>query len=166
MRSDPPILTEKPLVVHVDDKGKADVVDTLTKKQLKKRDLKAEDDQLLFDADKFSTYGIVITTLEQTLTASDGNNYTVTVTAPAEAGVPEDAKLAVEEILQDEGATDGATEYEQYVARTEEALGWETGSISYARLFDIRIVEADGDEIQPAEGSSVHVDVRLGDKGG
>jgi len=53
---------DQPLVVHVDDRGKADVVDQLTRKQAKARDLQAAaDDELLFDAEAFSVYAIVYT---------------------------------------------------------------------------------------------------------
>ncbi len=150
---------EKPLVVHVDDKGKADVVDTLAKKELKKRDLKAENDQLLFDSDKFSTYGIVVTTLEKTLVASDGKTYKVTVACPHEAGIPEDAELAVKEIIED------SEEHDEYAAKAESALGMEKGSAGYIRLFDIKIVDKheQGVKYQPVEGATVDVSVELED---
>jgi len=147
---------EKPLVVHVDDVGEADVVDTLTKKELKKRDLEAADDQLLFDSDKFSTYGIVITTLEKTLVASDGKTYTVTVTCPEGAGVPEGADLEVREIAESSDA------HADYVAKTEDALGVAPGEISYIRLFDIKIVDKKGGKVDIA--APVDVKIELADK--
>ena len=54
--------TVAPVIVHVDNDGNGDVVDSLTKKDLKKRDLpKAADDELVFDANTFSIYAIVYT---------------------------------------------------------------------------------------------------------
>lgn len=140
-------------VVHVDDKGKGGVVNTNSKKN----------DQLTFGADSFSTYVIATTTLEEVVLASDGRNYRITVTCDEESGIPADARLEVTEIVQDESATDGTTEYDELVARTEDDLGLEPGQINYARFFDINILDAEGIKIQPAEGSTVGVEIRLDD---
>ena len=140
--------TDKPLVVHVDDEGKADMVDTLTKKQLKKRNIGVEEDQLLFDSSDFSIYGIVVTTLEQTLVASDGQTYIVTVICPPEAGVPENADLNVTEVLESDD------EWTDYTAQVGEELNENVG---FARFFDINIVDASGNEIQPEAAVSVKI---------
>lgn len=164
---------DEPVVVHVDDltkaqekamakggdepKRKAQVVDALSEKELAKRDMELADDQLAFESDEFSTYVLAVTTLQKVLVASDDKTYTVTVDAPAAAGIPQDAELAVEEIL-------GASEqYEAYVSKTEHALGMEQGSAEYIRLFDISIVDKDGAKIQPWEGTTVDVRIELAD---
>lgn len=130
-----------------------------------------------FASDGSSVYVIVGTTIEKNVLASDGKNYKVTVTYGAETGIPEGAELEVEEILPDENGdadagqdgTDDAnisSAYDEYVSKTENALGMEEGSAGYIRLFDIKIVDKDDHEIkyQPAEGTTVDVRIELADK--
>ena len=74
--------------------------------------------------------------------ASDGHNYHISVTCGDDAGVPADAELSVEEILDD------TPEYQDYAAKAENAMGWEEGSASYLRLFDIKIVDAEGEKVE------------------
>ncbi|MBE6470322.1 MAG: Cna B-type domain-containing protein [Coriobacteriaceae bacterium] len=52
---------KRPLVVHVDSEGAADVVSPLKEKALKKRGIELADDQLAIDADAFSVYALVYT---------------------------------------------------------------------------------------------------------
>ena len=49
---------DNPVIVHVDDQGKGDVVDPLSGKELKSRDLSESADELTFDAGQFSIYAI------------------------------------------------------------------------------------------------------------
>ena len=95
-----------------------------------------------FESDRFSVYGIVGTVIEKTVLASDGRNYTVTVTYGADTGIPADADLSVEEI------TESSSLYDAYVAGTESVLGMEEGSAGYIRLFDIRIVDKDDVDVK------------------
>ena len=99
------------------------------------------------------------TSMEKIVLASDGHNYKVTVTCGTDAGIPENADLSVEEI------TKKSSEYDTYVANTENALGMEEGSAGYIRLFDIKIVDKDNPEVkyQPAEGTTVDVKIELAD---
>ena len=122
---------------------------------------------LSFVTEGFSVFAIVRTTIEKTVLASDGHNYRITATYGAETGIPEEADLAVEEILpeeQDDSSVSSA--YDEYVSRTENTLGWEAGAVSYARFFDIKIVYKDDPEVryQPWEGSKVDVRIELADK--
>ena len=112
-----------------------------------------------FNAGSSSVTGIVGKTIEKTVLASDGNNYRVTVSYGPETGIPADADLVAEEI------TEESPEYEEYVSKTENALGWESGAASYARAFDIKIVDKNNPDIkyQPAEGQSVDVIIELVD---
>lgn len=110
-----------------------------------------------FESDKFSVYGIVGTTIEEVVLASDGNNYRITATYGSETGIPVDAELEINEITAD------SEKYAQYVEQTETALGLESGTVSYARLFDISITY-NGEKVQPADGTSVKVAVELADK--
>ena len=98
---------------------------------------------------------------------ADGKGYIITVTYGDETGIPKDACLDAKEILpedpiEQEGAADGML-YEDYVASTEEALEMEMGTAGYFRLFDIKIVNADGEKIKPAEGTCVDVRIELED---
>ena len=52
---------ESPMIVHIDNEGKADVVNTLTEEQLRERNESAAADELKFDADNFSIYSIAST---------------------------------------------------------------------------------------------------------
>ena len=103
-----------------------------------------------------AVYILAETRIEKTVLAGDGRNYRITVTCPPEAGIPSDAELGVEELLRE------SPEYEEYVSRTEDALGMEEGSAAYIRLFDIGILHG-GALIQPAEGTSVSVSIELDD---
>ncbi len=87
---------------------------------------------------------------------SDGQNVTVTVDCKAEAGVPEDAQLEIREIKQTESV------YDDYLNDAKDTLGVKEEEITYVRFFDITILDADGNEIQPA--IPVDVKIVLGDK--
>ena len=150
---------QEPVVVHVDDKGQAEMVEA-----------KKEEEKVVFESDKFSVYAVVGTVIEKYVLASDGRNYRITATYGPEAGVPEDAQLKVSEILPPESdeTIAGSEEpldsslYDEYVARTEDALGWAEGSASYVRLFDIKITDEYGNKIDIA--APVDVRIELADK--
>ena len=116
---------------------------------------------IAFVTDSFSVYGFVTATLEKTILASDGHNYKVTVSFEPLTEIPEDAELLVEEIK--EGTSSDGVGYEEYVARTENALRLQDKSSEYLRLFDISIVDRDGFKIRPAPGSTVDVSIELAD---
>ena len=121
----------------------------------------SDEKEVSFETSGFSVYAIVGTTIEKTVLASDGHNYRITVTYEAETGIPADADLAVSEIL-------GTSElYDAYVSRSEDALGMEEGAVDYIRLFDISIVDRDdhGVKYQPADGTTVDVQIELADSG-
>lgn len=121
-------------------------------------------DEIRFESDAFSIYGLVSVSIEKNILASNGQNYKITVTWNDDAGIPENADLKVTEILPTEGETDETSAYEEYLAKTAEALGWESAAAQYARFFDITIVGEDGGKVQPAEGSTVNVKIELADK--
>ena len=115
--------------------------------------------EVSFSADGFSVYGVLLTTLEKTIAASDGNTYSINVTFGANAKLPLDAQLDAREILPSETG-----EYDDYLRETESALGYDTGTIPYARFFDITILSAAGEKLQPADGTTVDVCIELADK--
>lgn len=123
-------------------------------------------ESIRFETGSFSVFGIVGTTIEKTVLASDGQNYRITASYGSETGIPEGAELEVNEILpaaQDEVNTSSV--YAEYVSKTENALGMEKGSTGYIRLFDISIVDKEDHNIkcQPAAGTAVDVRIELMD---
>ena len=91
--------------------------------------------------------------IEDVVLDSAGKSWKVTATFGAECNIPEGAVLKVREL------TSGKT-YSEYKDMTEEYL--DDRKVDYVRLFDISIV-FDGKEIEPAEGTSVNVKIRLND---
>lgn len=144
--------TDDPLVVSVDEQGEAMVVDALTPEQLIERDETPVDNELKLEQQQPYTYAIVSTTLQQTLQASDGNTYAITVDCPASAGIPANATLAVEEVLEQ---TD---EYDAYFNQVNETLS-DNEAVANARFFDISILDAAGEKIQPS--GEVAVTIKL-----
>ena len=116
-----------------------------------------------FEADSFSAFAVVGYTLEKRVLAGDGNLYLITVSYGSDAGIPEGAALEVSEILLENEFADEPAEYERYKEQAALALGLESGAVGYARFFDISIVDASGQHVQPAEGSTVSVSIRLED---
>ena len=62
------------------------------------------DGSVSFQAESFSIFAIVGTTIEKTFVASDGRSYKIRVTYGSEAGVQEGEKLEVSEILPAEAS--------------------------------------------------------------
>ena len=122
-------------------------------------DAESLNDAVEFTASGFSVYGIVGTVIEKNVLASDGHNYRITASYGPETGIPLDSDLSVEEILSESEL------YDEYVLKTETALGMADGSAGYVRLFDISIVDREdpGIKYQPAPGSAVDVRIELAD---
>ena len=99
--------------------------------------------------------------LQKTLKATDGNSYQISVTYGLDAGVPLGAELAVSEILKDR---DNAAVYDEYVTKTESALGLASGSAEYIRLFDIKILDINGEKVELS--APVDVKIELADRDG
>ncbi|MBP3914206.1 MAG: InlB B-repeat-containing protein, partial [Lachnospiraceae bacterium] len=107
-----------------------------------------------FETNGFSVYVVVSYVLRQTLTASDGNEYSVTVTYDNASGIPSDAELYVSEIKE------GETGYEEYVAQSAAALGEKPENLAFARPFDITLKNPrTGEEYQP--NGNVQVSIEL-----
>ncbi len=126
----------------------------------------ADSEGIRFETAGFSVYAIIETTIEKTVLASDGNNYSISVTFDPDTGIPEEAELDVSEIFPEESTTQNMS-YEEYVAYTENALGLVEGSAEYIRLFDIKIVDKYDPSIkyQPVTGTTVDVRIELADTG-
>ena len=123
-------------------------------------------EQVSFETDGFSVFAVVGTVIEKTVLASDGHNYKLTVTYGTETGIPENADLAVEEMLpSDQNGGNTSSIYDEYVSKTESALGMGEGTAGYIRLFDISIVDKNDHtaKYQPLPGTSVGVKIELAD---
>ena len=138
---------ENTSVVHLDDNGDTTVVSQTV----------VDGDTVSFSADGFSIYIIIGQTVEEEILASDGNNYRISVTCGEESGIPEGSSLSVSEISED------SDEYLRYYQIASEALDYDNGMIGFARFFDISIIDANGNEIQPRNGSEVRVRIELSD---
>ena len=133
-------------ILHLDNDGNTTVVE-------QKEGDSTENSTVSFAADSFSVYILVYSnTLEKTVLASDGETYRITLSYDADAGIPADAELAVEEILPD------SEEYKAYLQMAENSV--ENEMVSFARFFDITILSG-GQEIQPA--APVDVKIELAD---
>lgn len=117
------------VVVHMDDAGNTQLLETS----------ESGEDGLVFDAESFSVYALVI--VDRYISA-DGQTWNIQVTYNSEAGIPEGAYLAVTE-----------AEASDYI---DAAAGAVDGQITYSRFFDISIM-ADGKEVQPAVPVTVSV---------
>lgn len=84
------------------------------------------------------------------------------MTCGAGSGVPDGADLAVSEITPESEPADDGKAYDEYVAETETALGWEAGSASYIRLFDISIIDSNDNKVEIQ--APVDVKIELADK--
>ena len=144
-----------PLLIHVDDTGKGEVVDQLSAEQVADRKLETSDDTIVFDADAFSVY--VVAYISADYLSDSGELYEVTVNYDDDARIPEGASLKVTEFA------DGSLEFAaarkavvaDLLARGEDV---DLNALGLAAL-DISILDADGNEIEPA--APVQVDMKI-----
>ena len=155
---------QEAVVVHVDDAGETEVVESQSEAPAGETEVKvempateasaeeaaegeaqegeateSEESSVGFEADTFSVYAVVITeTIETKYIDAEGATWNISVGYGPEAGIPAGATLAVEEVEGD------------YLEQTAELLkGKET--ITLARFFDITILDAEGNAVQPAQ---------------
>ena len=113
-----------------------------------------------FETDEFYVYAIVGAELvtEVTLKNAGGEDvtYLVTIYAPAEARIPEDAEIIVKNIEED------SPEYEKFISELAEGIdqGDVLSNLIFAHLLDISI-EKDGSKIQPYNETKVKVTIEL-----
>lgn len=126
--------------VHFGDE-KTEILDTKTNKENGKMD------EVKFDADSFSVYGIVGTeTLTGDVLTADGKTYTVTVTYGADAKIPEGATLEAREVTGDDAA--------YYAEKAADKLGSENAA---SRFFEIHILDKDGNKVQPKTAVKIKI---------
>lgn len=111
---------------------------------------------------------------KESVITADGTKYEIEVKCGADAKVPEGARLSIKELKEPENAAGKKAEaekvrkkgvpeytYEEYLDMTERALGWDEGTASYVRFFDIKIVDKDGEKVDIK--APVDVKIRLMD---
>ena len=112
-------------------------------------DSEVNDGIVEFEAESFSVYVVVRKVIEETLTASDGREYLITVSYDSNTGIPENAQLAVSELT--------GVDFEDYKERTAQAMG--VYAVNYAKVFDISIVGEDGTHYQPNKDVKVSIEL-------
>jgi len=140
--------------IHFDknDEEKAEVIDSDTEGTEK------EVEAVQFESDRFSVYGIVGTEFYTEITLpGSSDTYIVTVTAPAEAKIPQGSTLRVEPFEE------GSEQYE-YARNAVLADKKEKGEFVDIDNFglaalDISIIDPDGNEIEPE--ATVQVDIKI-----
>ena len=145
---------ERVTIVHIPDQVR------MTKRSAPpKAEVLAEDidsGMICFEADSFSIFAAVQTTLRQTVAASDGTTYEIQVNYDNRAGIPmEGTKLMAEEILP------GDDLYEAYFAAAADKIGADPDDIGMAHAFDIRIVAEDDPKLVYEPAGKVDVSIRL-----
>ena len=153
-------LTEDVKVVHFEHNDAVDAVETIdTPVVLDSERVEAETlwNAVGFETESFSVFGVVETeSISTPFMASDGNTYEVIVDYDENAGIPENAKLEVSEVTEDN------RKYAEYVEQTAEAIDTRTIDLEYVKLLDISIVSENGSKI--TLNAPVNVQIKLLDK--
>ena len=87
------------------------------------------------------------------------NDYKVVVSYGPDAEVPDGSHLDVREILESDKSDNGSAEYDEFVEKTQETLGMESSEFQYARFFDIKIVDGNGEKVTIAAPVDVKIDL-------
>ncbi len=135
-----PVQTENMDVVHFEDNATASVCES-----------SADGSTLDFATGSFSVYVVAAYTIEKIISAGDGSTFKITVSYGEDAQLPEDASLEAVEL--------SGAEYADYLGRTEVLM--DAASFGFARIFDISIVNAQGEHLEPA--APVDVKIQLVD---
>lgn len=94
--------------------------------------------------------------IRTTFITASGEMYEITVTYNDTAEIPDDAQLQVREIMNDEEKYAGNIETANRILASEEG-----SEITQPVQFEIAIVNAEGEEIEPREGALVGVEIKL-----
>lgn len=131
-------------VVHIDSEGAGSLVE--------QADEESKDDEIIFEADSFSTYVVVSTKTVVHYVTADGTSYRITVTFDDNEKLYGNESLFVDEIAFD------SEEYLSYYARSADALKLgENEEIIEARFFDIKPLR-DGTAFEPEYPAEVKIE--------
>lgn len=147
---------EKPVLVHV-DKDEAKDAEVLKKVEVVNQNeedkTKGKEDTLKFESNEFSPYVIVEpTTISANVITASGEKYAITVSYGEDAGIPSDAKLVAKEIVE------GEEGYDAYASETAQAVDTDVENFEHLRVFDISIVDAGGDVLEPTGRVEVKIE--------
>ena len=143
---------EQPVIVHVDEEGVAETVES-----------EQVDGSVVFESDRFSVYVLVETEIQKEirLTTPDGEDvmYVVSVTYDSDAEIPEGAYLDIDEF--DKNSQDYSNVWDIVVAskKSNHEVFDETAFGLIA--LDISIKDAEGNPVEPAQGSKVTVSIHM-----
>ena len=151
--------------VEVPEKGKVKSVHFGNKTEVldvKTNEKNGKMDEVKFDADSFSVYAIVGTEenidAKYTLTEST-SDYNVTISYDDDAEIPEKSELKVTELKETSSSYQEAKDavVEEKKAADED---FDENTMGIVAL-DISIVDADGNEVEPANGAKVSVKIEM-----
>ena len=108
------------------------------------------------------TIAVTDAQIKKTVIDAKGDTWEVTVTYDDEACIPDGAALEVEELAE------GTAEYEKYFNNSVSELRTEADDISFARFFDITIVDKEGNKVEPEAPVTVQIEykdaIEIGEK--
>lgn len=136
-------VSEDVSVVHIKDEDNTEVLDA-----------EVVDGAVEFNTSGFSIYVVVSHTISQILTASDGENYLITVKYDGESGIPDNAELVVSELKE------GDKGYSSYVKAAAKKLNENVDDLELVKAFDISLKNPkNGKKYQP--DNNVQVSIKL-----
>ena len=136
-----------PTVLHFADEG-VKKIESTTQEENEKAQTTID---IQFEAESFSIYGVVYTTINTTVLTASGETYEITVNYGEDAQIPEGAQLIVSEIQPDnvkyaDLLNKAEATVKESADNNEEADGYlqkEDIYIHKAMFFDIKIMDAD-----------------------
>ncbi len=93
--------------------------------------------------------------IKQTVIDNRGDTWEITVTYDDSAEIPDGAELKVQEVVE------GTAAYRNYLSDSAIKLGADSDALSFARFFDITIIDKDGKQVEPK--TAVQVEIRYKD---
>ena len=126
------------------------VLDDGSKKEV--QDFTVSGDTVSFDASGFSVY-VLTETIYAYYQAASGETYKISVEYDSTAKLPRNAALTVSEILPEDAG------YESYTAQSINKLDVNEKAVALSRVFDIKIVDENGQVCEPS--APVKVSIQL-----
>ncbi len=143
-----------PVIIHVPDQGKPEVVKQIPDEKLPEKPKK---DEIVFEAQKFSIYAVIYT-IDYFFTDYTGDTFKISLEWGPDAKVPDNTEIAAREILP------GDEDYNTYYQKALEAVNLKrtadeqdnSENLIYSRFLDISLW-ADGAQIEPKDDVSVRI---------
>ena len=143
--------------VHIEN-NEANVIEADTESNGAAQNNSEAIDTVSFTSGSFSVFGVVQRKkITEKVLAADGQTYEIEVTYGPEAEIPEGALLKVQEIPE------GSDLWEAYRKQTAAALG--SDDVRMPGLYDITILDAEGNEVEPKAPVNVSITLANADSG-